>query len=224
MGLAVSLTIEDPHNVSLLITQVSARLAPAFMCSSYVLLLGSWIIVYRALAELRRSSFTTNASVPLMFRHPSNWRNAAIMAACLALGAVLIGAAVLCIVVAGIVHKDQYAVFALVMDKCFRHPSAVVYLALAISYTAFSVALLCLFKGRAPSKRGQRIVFSVAALSFLLALCFTSRSVILLLKASSENAAEQFFYFFGTDFLPEFFTTILFAKNVSTETTAARAM
>lgn len=225
VALAVYMSMDnDPHDASLLTVQVSARLAPSFMFSSYVLVLGSWIVVYRALSALRRSSFTTNASVPQMFRPPSNRRNAAIMAACLALSAFFIGASVLCIVVAGIVHRGQHTAFILAMISCLRYPSVVIYFVLSVAYTAFSVALLCLFRGRAPSKRGQRIVFSVAALSFLLAVCFAARSVILAFRMFADTAAEQFFYFFGTDFLPEFFTTILFAKSATAASSAGRVM
>ena len=213
--------------------EIAARFAPAFVCSSYVLVLGSWVVIYRTLADIlqhARFYVSSNASVPNMFKAPSSRRNACVIVSCLVLCALLfLLVAVTVVVVCAVVGVDtssaqarigSYTEAAKQMKRVLMLPGVLVYLLLAVAYAVYAVLLCCLFRGRLASKRGRRIVRSVVFLSAVLAACFAGRTPLILLHPDPPAATAA--YYFVTDFLPQLLTILLYMQSLTAASTTAR--
>ena len=213
-----------------LVQEVLVRLAPAFTFSSYVLVLGAWLGIYRTLAELRRSpavNLGAHASVPRMFRAPRRARCGAwLMPACYAVCAALVTTAVVTVAVCcarlRTAHAPPRAV-SQAIARVLEPLGLALYFALAAAYATYAVLLLLLFRCRFYNRASRTVVQHVVALALLLAVCFVGRpTVIILVVALHATPAPLpiFFYYLAADLLPLSLTVALYAKSIPTASSA----
>lgn len=223
----------DPDVLDL-VQEVLVRLAPAFTCSSYVLVLGAWLGIYRTLAELRRTpsvALGAHASVPRMFRAPRRARCGAwLMPACFAVCAALVTATAVTVVVCCARLRTAHLpprVVAADIVSVLGPLGLALYFALALAYAAYAVLLLLLFRCRFYNRASRTVVRHVVALALLLAVCFVARpTVIIVLNELHAQPAPLpiFFYYLLADLLPLALTVALYAKSIPTASSAtARA-
>lgn len=213
-----------------LVQEVLVRLAPAFTCSSYVLVLGAWLGIYRTLAELRRSpsvNLGAHASVPRMFRAPRRTRCAAcLMPVCYAVCAALVATTAVTIAVCcarlRTAHQPPRAV-SLAIARVLEPLGLALYVALAAAYATYAALLLLLFRCRFYNRASRTVVQHVVALALLLAVCFVGRPAVIIVVAALHATAAPlsiFFYYLAADLLPLSLTVALYAKSIPTASSA----
>lgn len=213
-----------------LVQEVLVRFAPAFTCSSYVLVLGAWLDIYRTLAELRRSpsvNLGAHASVPRMFRAPRRvrcgaWLMPACFAVCAALVATVTVVVVVCCARLRTAHLPLRAVslsIAHILNPC----GYALYYALALAYATYAALLAALFRGRFYNPTTRTVVQHVVALALLLAVCFVGRPTYMIIMSQlriEPTPLPIFFYYLASDLLPLALTVALYAKSIPTASSA----